>query len=130
MELSRHSSFSLPLSFITTSRRAKQWIRSSWSERPRRQYLECQYRKCEEGIPAGQVCIVKNDELWYHLICAFNFKENLGSAPTDIPGFQELSEDERATVVASFEGATTAGQKQHFRDCLIAPGRSLGVRVM
>jgi hypothetical protein len=67
-------------------------------------YLQCLYPKCEEDIHTGEVCLVKNGESWYHLDCAFIFKENLGSVPTNVPGFQELSEDERAAVVACFEG--------------------------
>jgi hypothetical protein len=68
------------------------------------EYLECQYQKCKEGFPVGQVCIIKNDELWFHLDCTFIFKENLGSALTHIPGFQALSEDKHVAVVASFKG--------------------------
>ncbi len=38
------------------------------------------------------------------VVVAFILKENLGSAPTDSPGWQELSKDKHATVVSSFKG--------------------------
>lgn len=66
--------------------------------------LQCHYPKCGLDISAGELCIIEHSQAWYHLGCAAIFKENLGGAPTDLAGYNELDEHQRETVLAVFHG--------------------------